>query len=69
VTRSKSITLPIVSAPGKAFPEMAAVSGSDKDRWQSIFFLLPMPGSNFGFKIGSGDWVFGVISADVPLSS
>jgi len=29
----------------------------------------PMPGSIFGFKIGREDWVFGVISADVPLSS
>jgi len=44
---------------------MAAVSGSDNERWQSICFLLPMPGSSFGFKIGPEDWVFSVISAEV----
>jgi len=48
---------------------MVAESGSDKNRWQNIYSLLPMPGSTCGFKIGPDDLVFGAISADAPLPS
>jgi len=58
---------PVVSASGEAFSEMAAISCSDKNGGKT--FYSPMPGSTFGFKIDSGDLVFGVISADVQLFS
>jgi len=55
--------------PREAFPEMAAVSVSDNEKWQSICSLLPMSGDIFGFKIGPEDWVFSGISADAQLPS
>ena len=60
---------PLMFQPREAFIEIAAVSGSDNDRWHRIFLPLSMPGRNGGFKIRIKDWVFDVISAEIKLLS